>query len=93
MKTTKSILMKSAWSIFRMQDVTFSEALILAWKNLKSNLKAVIVKSNKLVKSAGLGYETIYFNELVFTQISTVRTVVDNSGASAYYNCGEFNND
>lgn len=89
----KSLLFKSAWSIFRMQNVTFSQALTLAWKNLKANLKAVIVKSNKLVKSAGLGYETVYFNELVFQSITVKRSVVDNSGASAYYNCRIFNND
>lgn len=89
----KSLLFKSAWSIFRMQNVSFSQALILAWQKLKQGVKAVVVKSNKLVKSAGLGYDAVYFNELVFTQISTPKVVVDNSGASTYYNCGIFNND
>jgi len=89
----KSLLFKSAWSIFRMQNVSFSEALTLAWKSLKQGVKAVIVKSNKLVKSAGLGYETIYFNELVFTSISVSRTVCDNSGAKHWYNGKTFNND
>ena len=89
----KSLLFKSAWSIFRMQNVTFSEALSLAWQKIKSGVKAVIVKSNKLVKSAGLGYETIYFNELVFISVETPKTVVDNSGAAKWYNGSTFNND
>jgi len=89
----KSLLFKSAWSIFRMQNVSFSEALTLAWKSLKQGVKAVIVKSNKLVKSAGLGYETIYFNELVFTNILVSRTVCDNSGAKHWYNGKTYNND
>ena len=71
----KSLLFKSAWSIFRMQNVSFSEALKLAWKSLTSGLKAVDVKMNKLIKSAGLGYETVYFNELVFTNIEIKRSV------------------
>lgn len=89
----KSLLFKSAWNIFKMQNVTFSEALKLAWKNVKSGLKAVIVKSNKLVKSAGLGFETVYFNELVFTQIKTPHVVCDNSGAAKWYDGATFNND
>lgn len=89
----KSIVMKSAWNIFRMQNVSFSEALILAWSNAKNNIKAVIVKVNKLVKSKGLGYETIYFNELNFISIKVVSTVCDNSGAYACYDGKTFNND
>jgi len=89
----KSLLFKSAWSIFKMQNVSFSEALKLAWKSIKSGTKAVIVKMNKLVKSSGLGYETIYFNELVFTNIEIKRTVYNNEGAQAYYDGKTFNND
>lgn len=89
----KSILFKSAWNIFRMQNVTFSEALTIAWSKLKGGVKAVIVKSNKLVKSVGLGYETIYFNELVFTNVEVSRTFVNNSGASKMYDGKTFNND
>ena len=89
----KSLLFKSAWSIFRTSNVTFSEALKLAWEKTKSGLKAVIVRANKLVKSVGLGYETIYFNELVFINIKTISNVCDNNGASAYYDGKTFNND
>lgn len=90
----KSILFKSAWSIFRMQNVCFSQALTLAWLKLKEGVKAVVVKSNKLVKSAGLGYETIYFNELLFTNIRTVsESVKYNPPIEKYYGVGIFNND
>lgn len=89
----KSLLFKSAWNIYRMQNITFSQALTMAWSKLKEGVKAVIVKSNKLVKSVGLGYETIYFNELVFQNIKVLRTVCDNSGASKWYDGKTFNND
>ncbi len=89
----KSELFKSAWSIFRMQNVSFSEALQLAWSNIKNGVKAVILKCNKLVKSAGLGFETIYFKELIFVSMITKRSVCDNSGASKWYDGKTFNND
>lgn len=89
----KSILFKSAWSIFKMQNVSFSEALKLAWKSIKSGVKAVVVKTNKLVKSSGLGYDTIYFNELVFINIETKVSVYKNDGASKWYDGKTFNND
>lgn len=89
----KSLLFKSAWSIFRMSNVSFSEALTLAWAKIKEGVKAVIVKSNKLLKSAGLGYETVYFNELVYTKIQISKTVVDNSGARHDYGIGAYNGD
>jgi len=89
----KSLLFKSAWSIFRMQNVSFSEALKLAWKSIKNGLKAVIVKTNKLVKSSGLGYETISFNELVFTNVDIIKSVYNNDGASKWYDGKTFNND
>lgn len=93
MKLSKSLLMSSAWNIFKMSNVTFSEALSLAWEKIKSGVKAVIVKSNKLVKSAGLGYETVYFNELVYTSVDVLRMVVDNSGAIHDYEIGVYNGD
>jgi len=89
----KSLLFKSAWSIFRMENVTFSKALKMAWKSIKQGLKATIVKSNKMVKSAGLGYETVYFNELVFSNIKTSVRVNHNAGAELWYDGKTFNND
>lgn len=90
----KSLLFKSAWSIFKMKNVSFSHALTLAWSKLKEGLKAVIVKSNKLVKSTRwMGYETIYFNELVFANIVNSVGAVRNEGAKHWYDDKTFNND
>lgn len=76
-----------------MQNVTFSEALIEAWSLVKNNTMAYVLKSNKLVKSVGLGYETVYFNELCYASIVTKIEVVDNSVARHDYGVGIFNND
>ena len=89
----KSLLFKSAWNIFKTNNVSFSSALKLAWKNAKQGLKAVIVKCNKLVKSVGLGYDTIYFNEIVFVNIVTKVQVYNNDGAKLWYDGQTFNND
>lgn len=91
---TKQIVMTSAHAIFKMQKVTFSEALIEAWKHIKQGVKAIVMKCNRLVKSAGLGYETVYFNELVFTDISTSReSVAYNPAIEKWYDGKIFNND
>jgi len=89
----KSLLFKSAWNIYRMKGVSFSEALKLAWASIKSGTKAVIYKANKLVKSAGLGYDTVYFNKLTFVNIEVKRTVYNNDGAQNWYDGKTFNND
>jgi len=89
----KSIIFRSAHAIFKMQNVTFSEALTLAWSKVKQGVKAIVMKCNRLVKSKGLGYETVYFNELVFTDIVVSRTVCDNSGARHDYGIGAYNGD
>ncbi len=95
MKISKSILFKSAHAIFKMQNVTFSEALIEAWSSVKKGVKAIVIKCNKLIKSERwIGYETVYFNELVFTNITTPRTSQPyNSSIEKYYGCGIYNND
>jgi hypothetical protein len=90
----KSIIFRSAHAIFKMQNVTFSEALTLAWSKVKQGVKAIVMKCNRLVKSVGLGYETVYFNELVFTNITTPRTSQPyNASIEKYYGTGMFNND
>lgn len=93
MKPNKSIIFKSAHAIFKMQNVTFSEALREAWKAIKSGLKVVILKSNKLVKSVGLGYETVYFEQLLYINIAVKREAVSNDGAVHWYDGKTFNND
>lgn len=94
MKISKSTLLKSAHAIFKMQNVTFSEALIEAWANIKQGVKAIVMKCNRLVKSVGIGYETVYFNELVFTSITTPRISQPyNASIEKYYGFGMYNND
>lgn len=91
---TKQIVMTSAHAIFKMQNITFSEALTLAWASIKKGVKAIVMKCNRLVKSTGLGYETVYFNELVFTSITAQRTSQPyNASIEKYYGCGIYNND
>lgn len=90
----KSIIFKSAHAIYKMQNVTFSEALIEAWCKVKQGVKAIVMKCNRLVKSKGLGYETVYFNELVFTNIVVSRdSVAYNPAIEKWYGCGMYNND
>ena len=91
---TKQIVMTSAHAIYKMQNVTFSEALTEAWSLYKNNTMAYVMKANKLVKSVGLGYETVYFNEFVFSNIATPKTSQPyNASIEKYYGCGQFNND
>jgi len=95
MKPNKSILFKSAHAIFKMQNVTFSEALTLAWEKTKQGVKAIVMKCNKQIKSERwMGYETVYFNELVFTSITTpITSQPYNASIEKYYGCGVYNND
>lgn len=90
---TKQIVMTSAHAIFKIQNVTFSEALIEAWASIKQGVKAVIMKCNRLVKSVGLGYETVYFEQLLYINIAVKRETVNNAGAVHWYDGKTFNND
>jgi len=86
--------MTSAHAIYKMQNVTFSEALEKAWILIKDGYKAIVMKCNRLVKSVGLGYETVYFNELVFTNITTpITSQPYNASIEKWYGCGIYNND
>ena len=86
--------MTSAHAIYKMQNVTFSEALKLAWEKVKQGVKAIVMKCNRLVKSKGLGYETVYFNELVFQSIAVSReSVAYNPAVEKWYDGSTFNND
>jgi len=95
MKPNRSILMTSAHAIFKMQNVTFSEALIEAWEKTKQGVKAIVMKCNKQIKSERwIGYETVYFNELVFTNIDPSReSVAYNHAIEKWYDGKTFNND
>lgn len=87
--------MTSAHAIFKMQNVTFSEALIEAWEKTKQGVKAIVMKCNKQIKSERwIGYETVYFNELVFTDITTPQTTQNyNPAIEKWYDGNTFNND
>lgn len=91
---TKQIVMTSAHAIFKIQNVTFPEALIEAWSLFKRNMMAYVMKVNQTVKSKGLGYETVYFDQLNYKSIVTPKISVDyNPAVEKYYGCGIFNND
>lgn len=95
MKISKSTLFKSAHAIYKMQNVTFSEALTLAWEKTKLGIKAIVMKCNKRIKSERwIGYETVYFNELVFTNIVASReSAAYNPAIEKWYDGKTFNND
>ena len=77
-----------------MQNVTFSEALTLAWEKTKQGVKAVVFRANKLVKSVRwMGYETIYFDKLTFVDVEIKRTVYNNDGAQGWYDGRTYNAD
>lgn len=89
----KSQLFKTAWTIFRNENVSFSDALKLAWEKTRQGLKAVVLKLNKLVKSAGLGYETVNFTRVEFQNIENKIVSVNNDGARFDYGFGLYNGD
>ena len=90
----KSILFKTAWAIFKMQTITFSDALKEAWKQTKAGFKTVITRLNKLVKSEKwIGFETVYYNALQTLSIEVKRNNNSNTGAGAWYDGKTFNND
>ena len=92
---TKQLVMTSAHAIFKMQNVTFSEALTLAWQKVKQGVKAIVMKCNRQIKSERwIGYETVYFNELVFTDIVVIKeSVAYNPAIEKWYDGKTFNND
>ena len=92
--TMKSEVFKSAWSIFRMKTVSFSEALKEAWKLVKNGLKCCILKMNKQIKSERwIGFETVYYNALQTIKIKNEKSTYSMKGAGAWYDGKTFNND
>lgn len=89
----KSEVFKSAWNIFRMENVSFSEALTIAWQKFKSGVRVLIAKLNRTVKTGKFMTRQESFLSLVEQSIKAKRVVVDNSGAAAYYDGKTFNND
>jgi hypothetical protein len=88
----KSKVLKTAWLLFREFDVTFSEALKEAWIRIKREFlriefaetmdKSLVSKFNSL--------KPTFFKQ---RNSSNEIVVVDNLGASFYYDGKTFNND
>lgn len=60
----KSLLFKSAWNIFKMQNVTFSEALTLAWKAIKNGVKVYIRETYLKVKLLAFSKNGLHSDKL-----------------------------
>lgn len=88
----KSTLFKSAHAIFKMQNVTFSEALKLSWKAYKNEVRVIVTESwNKIKRVAFTKNGTI--SGTIENVISAVKIVVNNSGARHDYGIGLNNGD
>lgn len=91
---TKQIVMTSAHAIFKMQNVTFSEALTLAWKAFKNGVKVYVretYKKNKLLTFSKNGFHCDNLEIVIYS--SEPAKVRYNPAIEKYYGCGIFNND
>ena len=88
----RSIVMTSAHKIFKNGNVTFSESLTLAWKAFKNDVRIIVTESwNKIKRVAFTKNGTT--SGTIENVISAFKSVVNNSGASLYYDGKTFNND
>lgn len=94
MKISKSTLFKSAHAIYKMQNVTFSEALTIAWKAIKNEVKVYIRETYLKVKLLSFSKNGLHSDKL--------ENVIDagkpvhikyNPAIEKYYGCGVYNND
>lgn len=88
----KSLLFKSAWNLVRINKISFSEALTLAWKALKNEVKIVVTESWNKIKRISFS-KNGKTSDRIENVITAEVVVVDNSGAAAYYDGKTFNND
>jgi hypothetical protein len=90
----KKEIFKKAWSLFRMYQMTFSQALTKAWNDFKRSLLVdalwKIASSNKNAKAKA---KQALDNFPTITNRLIRRNIVNNSGASSYYNGLTFNAD
>lgn len=92
MKANKSIVLKSAWKIFKNGNVTFSEALKISWKAYKNEVRVIVTESwNKIKRVAFTKNGTT--SGTIENVISAVKNVVNNSGARHDYGIGIYNGD
>ncbi|MCC9016972.1 hypothetical protein [Flavobacterium lipolyticum] len=91
----KSIF-KKAWELFRKFQMTFSQALIEAWKLAKREL--LIKAYNKIPSTRSFQKKKLEAKKC-WQSIETIayklrgHLVANNSGAAAYYGLGRYNGD
>ena len=95
-KISKKLVFQLAWKNFKNYKMTFSQALVEAWKSyrkdaIKQFFRLVdcsnIELRDKLVQQFNSITKTFYPLRYIDT------TPIDNSGAAAYYGCGRYNGD
>lgn len=91
---TKQIVMTSAHAIYKMQNVTFSEALTIAWKAIKNGVTVYIRETYLKVKFLSFSKNGWHSDKLenVIDAGKPVH-VKYNPAVEKYYGCGMFNND
>ncbi|TDO67093.1 hypothetical protein EV143_1324 [Flavobacterium chryseum] len=92
----KKSLFKKAWDLFRKFQMTFSQALIEAWKMAK---REILIKAyNKIPSTKSLQKKKLEAKKL-WQAIETItypwrsHLVTNNSGAAGYYGIGKYNGD
>lgn len=88
----KSQIFKTAWSIVKINKVSFSEALILSWKAFKNNVNVVVTESWNKIKRIAFNKNGSQ-NSNIEAVINAVKSTVNNDGAKAYYGVGLYNAD
>lgn len=88
----KSLIFKSAWNLVRINKISFSEALTMAWKAFKNGVKIVVTESWNKIKRIAFS-KNGKTSDRIENVINAVVEYVNNSNASAYYDGATFNND
>lgn len=83
----KTLLFKTAWSLFRKYNITFSQALTKAWNDVKRQMYISIynsIPSKPQFAKKKLEAKKMYERFNVYFELP-LRNIVDNSGAARYY--------
>jgi hypothetical protein len=92
----KTQLFKTAWNLFKKFNMTFSQALIEAWKEVK---KEMIVKQvqqmnlSELKERMELTERLKPFKTTFYELREVLTTKIDNKGAVHFYGAGTYNGD
>ena len=89
---TKQIVMTSAHAIYKTQNVTFSEALTIAWKAIKNGVKVYIRETYLKVKLLSFSKNGLHSDKLE-NVIDAGKDLVVNIGARHDYGIGAYNGD